>query len=1004
MISVALLELFFPGEANDEGLHQFVSLWLDFFSRNADEMLPMLDPFTLELPLVLSRLVALSPPPTSAAFVSSLRCSPKDVLQAMACALHALLLLPAFAARVPAAAAVAAAALTGAAPAAAAAAAAELPAEAVELAGLAGGGSILVCIRLMDLGAPTSFNALRSNQASLLLLLLHIGRLVSVHGAVLRVHSSQPLVERLAFECAKCSARTTKLLTDGRYEPPQGCPTGRCPSRFFVPLRKLATAVDVQRIRLQEVSNPGAEASGDGLSEEPSRNPAGGIRPAATIDCEFVLLSFHFIFEAEEKQATKDNSSALEWRLFTLVSPGGLAISLRSRLTRALADITDLPFSSFLFLFYLQLTGFLVGECCPGDRVCLTGIVQARQSPAVSAHLAAPHAVDGGRLGGSRSLYTLYLSAVSVAPLDKRHLSLRLQQHRKRCSRNRETPQALLPLPAAVARRPLLWKDFAAAATAEETAEPEEAPAAAAAAAEADTAAAAEGDRLMEFIAEAYTLEPRRFELLASSIAPSIVGRHIVKAGLLLALLGGVPVMYGQGFPGAPRGPLGGGEGLQRRGTIHVLLLGDAGVGKSRLLQAAAAAANSSSSSNSNARGSMRSVFVCGNTASAAGLTAAAVREAGTGELIIEAGALVLADGGVCCIDELDKMPAAAALTGDSASLLEAMEQQTVTICKASCCCCLPARTTMLAAANPREGRFDPRKSFSDNVNLSAPLLSRFDLIFLLHDKPAAAADARLAAHVFSFRPNKQPPAAAAAAGFPPPASAAAAGGRGFAVEKPCLEERLVAMESGDLLPLSLLQDYICYAREHVHPKLSPEAAAMIKAYFLVLRQQQQQQQQQGLRVATRQLESLIRLCQARARADLRPLATAEDAKDVIEVYGHTPFASPSLLAQAAAATGCTDTSGNAALASSCVSGGRKVRRGLQGLVLAFARECAAALSASGSATISQAEALKVASLLVSRAQAAVPAEAVVNAANEAGVLLKREGKWLLDRSLLTRV
>ncbi|CDJ40695.1 DNA replication licensing factor, putative, partial [Eimeria tenella] len=101
----------------------------------------------------------------------------------------------------------------------------------------------------------------------------------------------------------------------------------------------------------------------------------------------------------------------------------------------------------------------------------------------------------------------------------------------------------------------------------------------------------------------------------------------------------------------------------------------------------------------------MRSIFVCGNAASAAGLTAAAVRETGTGDLVVEAGALVLADGGVCCIDELDKMAAAAAATGDTAALIEAMEQQTVTVSKASCCCCLPARTTLIAAANPKEGR-----------------------------------------------------------------------------------------------------------------------------------------------------------------------------------------------------------------------------------------------------------------------------------------------------------
>ncbi|OEH74439.1 DNA replication licensing [Cyclospora cayetanensis] len=722
-------------DVSTEGLQQFVSLWLDFFTQHAEEVLPVIDPFTLEVPLVLSRLMALSPPPNASAFLSSLRCSPQDLLQAMGCALHALLLLPQFSSQVPAASAVAAAAITEEAVTAVSATLAELPAEAAELAGLTGGCPIVVTVRLIDLEAPISFGSLRSNQ---------------------------PLVQRLAFECAKCGSRTVKLLTDGR---------------------------------VQEVATS-PESSYQGESPEEAARPlAGGIRPAATIDCE--------------------------------------------------------------------LTGFLVGQCKPGDRVCITGIVQACQSSAVSAHLANPHAVDGGRLGGSKSLYTLYLRANSVSPLDRRVLLLQLQQHRKRCARHRETPRALLPLPATVARRPLPWRDFTASAVAQEDEDEAETARDCAFGAKADAsahagegqetdvaaaAAAQAGDRLMEFIADAYTLEPRRFELLVASIAPSIVGRHIVKA------------------------------------------------------------------------------------ASAAGLTAAAVREAGTGELIIEAGALVLADGGVCCIDELDKMPAAAALTGDSASLLEAMEQQTVTIAKASCSCCLPARTTLLAAANPKEGRFDPRKPLAENINLSAPLLSRFDLIFLLHDKPAAAADARLAAHVFSSSHSKLHPAAA---GIPAPPATASPTGESTGGTS-CLEDRLMALE-------------------------------------------------------------------ARARADLRQTATAGDARDVIEVYGHTPLACPSLLAQAAAATGCTDTSGNAAFAVCCAPAGRKPRKGLQGLVLAFARECAAVMGRTGTATLSQTEAMKCASLLVSRAQAAVPAEAVVAAANETGLLLKREGKWVIDRSLLAQ-
>ena len=131
-------------------------------------LLLQVDPFTLEVPLVLSRLVSLSPPPSPSAFVASLRCTPQDVLQAMGCAVHALLLLPPIATRVPAAAAVAAAAITGD---VMGGTEVELPAEVAEVAGLTGAAPIFLSIRLIDLSTPTSFGALRSNQVSMLLLL-----------------------------------------------------------------------------------------------------------------------------------------------------------------------------------------------------------------------------------------------------------------------------------------------------------------------------------------------------------------------------------------------------------------------------------------------------------------------------------------------------------------------------------------------------------------------------------------------------------------------------------------------------------------------------------------------------------------------------------------------------------------------------------------------------------------------------------------------------------------
>mmetsp|Transcript_29193 Transcript_29193/g.94096 ORF Transcript_29193/g.94096 Transcript_29193/m.94096 type:complete len:589 (-) Transcript_29193:1534-3300(-) len=197
------------------------------------------------------------------------------------------------------------------------------------------------------------------------------------------------------------------------------------------------------------------------------------------------------------------------------------------------------------------------------------------------------------------------------------------------------------------------------------------------------------------------------FELLVSSVCPSIFGHEVVKAGLLLGMVGGRPRT---GEPGE-RTPVG------KRSDVHVLVVGDPGMGKSQMLTAVAALAP-------------RGVYVCGNTTSSSGLTVTVVKDPVTGDFALEAGALVMGDQGCCCIDEFDKMS-----TNEHQALLEAMEQQSISIAKAGIVCSLSARTAVLAAANPVGGHYNRAKTVAENLKLPPNLLSRFDLLFVLLDR-----------------------------------------------------------------------------------------------------------------------------------------------------------------------------------------------------------------------------------------------------------------------------
>ncbi|KAL9228028.1 hypothetical protein vseg_003647 [Gypsophila vaccaria] len=345
---------------------------------------------------------------------------------------------------------------------------------------------------------------------------------------------------------------------------------------------------------------------------------------------------------------------------------------------------------------------------------------------------------------------------------------------------------------------------------------------------------------------------PDVFRQIIQSVCPSIYGHELVKAGITLCLFGGVR----KNSMDQNKVPV--------RGDIHVIVVGDPGLGKSQLLQAAATV-------------SPRGIYVCGNATTNAGLTVAVVKDRMTSDYAFEAGAVVLADRGLCCIDEFDKMSA------EHQALLEAMEQQCVSVAKAGLVASLSARTTILAAANPVGGHYDRAKTVNENLKMSSALLSRFDLVFILLDRPDEHLDKRLSEHIMALHTNY--------------------GDKSSTFKKICrgsrnLQQPDVSGKSETLvsklrldpkkdsefvpLPAPLLRKYIAYARTFVFPRMSRSAADILQNFYLRLRDRNTSAD--GTPITARQLESLVRLSEARARIDLREEITAQDALDVVEI------------------------------------------------------------------------------------------------------------------------
>jgi len=301
---------------------------------------------------------------------------------------------------------------------------------------------------------------------------------------------------------------------------------------------------------------------------------------------------------------------------------------------------------------------------------------------------------------------------------------------------------------------------------------------------------------------------PDVYQRIIDSFAPHILGQSLIKEAILLLTVGSNQRILG--------------DGSKIRGDINIFLVGDPGTAKSEMLKFCA-------------RIAPRGLYTSGRGSTAAGLTAAIVRDK-TGIMMLEAGAVVLGDQGLVCIDEFDKMK-----PEDRSALHEVMEQQSVSIAKGGIVATLNARTSILAAANPMYGKYDPFKNITENVNLPIPLLTRFDLIFVVRDIPTKEKDEKIARHIIQLHTPQ-------------------------------------GTDKKSVIDVDLLTKYLSYARRGV-PDLTKEAEEKILDYYLQMRNVESEDM---ITVTPRQLEGIIRLATARARLLMKDKVEEEDAERAI--------------------------------------------------------------------------------------------------------------------------
>ncbi|KAJ7124039.1 hypothetical protein O6H91_08G104200 [Diphasiastrum complanatum] len=329
-------------------------------------------------------------------------------------------------------------------------------------------------------------------------------------------------------------------------------------------------------------------------------------------------------------------------------------------------------------------------------------------------------------------------------------------------------------------------------------------------------------DEELEF--KEFARRPDTYQAVCKLIAPSIFGHDDIKKAVCCLLFGGAR----KKLP----------DGVRLRGDINVLLLGDPSTAKSQFLKFVEKTAPIA-------------VYTSGKGSSAAGLTASVIRDPSTREFYLEGGAMVLADGGVVCIDEFDKMR-----PEDRVAIHEAMEQQTISIAKAGITTVLNSRTSVLAAANPPSGRYDDLKTAQENIDLQTTILSRFDLIFIVKDARNHQRDMQIARHVVTVH--------------------ATAGA--------------VSKDSENKDQDNWLRRYIEFSRSRCSPRLSDSAATLLQNNYVRIRQQMRQQSNETgestpIPITVRQLEAIVRISEAIARMQLSQSATEEHVTEALRLF-----------------------------------------------------------------------------------------------------------------------
>lgn len=305
------------------------------------------------------------------------------------------------------------------------------------------------------------------------------------------------------------------------------------------------------------------------------------------------------------------------------------------------------------------------------------------------------------------------------------------------------------------------------------------------------------------------------YQRIINSIAPSIFGHERIKEAIALQLFGGVKKTRE--------------DGVKSRGDLHILLIGEPGTGKSQMLKFAGELAP-------------KGRYVVGKSSTGAGLTASVVKEESTGEFSLEAGAVVLAHKGMAAIDEIDKMAAE-----DRSSLHEAMEQQQISVSKANIQATLNAETSILAAGNPKLGRFDPYEPIPEQINIGDTLLSRFDFIFPVLDEPDEEKDKELAGTI--------------------------------------LQNHIDPEDMDAEIDQEQLRKYIAYAKKNIRPNLTEEASRKIQEFYVNMRKKGEEG---SVPITARQLEALIRIAEASARAQLKVEVDQDDAEKAIDILTYT--------------------------------------------------------------------------------------------------------------------